>query len=112
MSRQEELSNTVWYTVLWVGAMLIVVAGLIAAGLMVQNVVMEPKFQQAYQFEVTSKLTDWCGASPTDPFNQQTLASLKANRDGEPDRFEKLSPELQRSINSAIQGDHVGACGY
>lgn len=112
MSYKDELTGTIWYSILAVVVIIILVAGLIGAGLMVQNVIMEPKWQQAYQFEVTSKLTDWCGASPTDPFNQQTLASLRANRDGEPERFSKLPLNLQQAVDSAIRGDHVAACGY
>lgn len=108
----QELGSTVWYSGLTVVMILVIVAGLIAAGLMVQQVFLEPQRQHSYEFEVTSKLNDWCAGSATDPFNQQTLAALKTDRDSDPDRFAKLPYAVRESINAAVRGDHTAACGY
>lgn len=104
-----ELKGTIWYSLLVALAALVFI---IVVGVAIRTVFLEPQWQESYRFEVTSKLTDWCGANPDDPFNMQTLASLKANQEGEPDRFSKLPSSLQRSITAAIRGDREAACGF
>jgi len=89
----------------------VIAIAIVMAGLILNAAFFEPKAQHAYQFEVADKLTSWCGASPDDPFNMQTLASLKANVEGEPERFNNLPESLQQSINAALRGDRSAACG-
>lgn len=111
MNRVKELLGTFWYSALYVLAFLIIVGGMILAGLAVQKVFLEPQWQKSYTFETTSMLNDWCSASPDDAFNKGTLAALKSKKESQPDRFNALSFETQTSINAAIRGDREGACG-
>jgi len=100
-------------TGLGVGIMyLIIILCLIVAGLAVDRVFFEPHRQSGFQSNLTMQLTDWCGASPTDPFNMQTLSAIKGTRDGNPDRFHQMPQALQNNVNAAVNGDRVGACGH
>lgn len=87
------------------------ILALIAGGFVGYQVFVEPRAQDAYQQGVASKLSDWCSAPAGDAWNQSTLASIKSDVVGEPKRFAKLESGLQLQVESALNGDRIGACG-
>jgi hypothetical protein len=90
----------------------VVILCLIVAGVAVDRVFFEPQRQAGYQSNITMQLTDWCGASPTDPFNMQTLSAIKGARDGNPSRFGQMPVGLKNNVNAAVNGDRMSACGH
>lgn len=91
---------------------LIIALFLILAGLAVDRVFFEPQRQQGYVFTVSQELNDWCGGKVNDPFNQQTLSDLTAQRDGKPGQYAQLTTSMQSRINAAVRGDRLAACGH
>lgn len=107
----QELKGTIWYSILMAIVYLIIGAAIIGVLYLGFRVFVEPQQQHAYEFKVSNALTDWCGASPTDSFNQGTLAQLKTYRDGEPDRFSQLPFAMRQNVDAAVRGDREAACG-